>query len=72
MQSFILTIQILDSKFAPKFTLENITLSEVYQNETSFNCKIGGDKGSVSGNRNTTSTSFSIGFNSGLNKYKKY
>lgn len=37
-----------------------------YANEISLSCKIGGDNPSVSGNRKTTSTSFSIGFNSGL------
>lgn len=30
---------------------------------------MGGDNPSVSGNRNTTSTSFSIAFNSGLKQY---
>lgn len=62
----ILTIQILESIVAPKLTLLSITRSAVYLNITSFSCKIGGDKGSVSGSFNTTSDSFIIGFSSGL------
>lgn len=59
-------MQILDSRLAPRFTLLRIIQSTTYLNVTSFSCNIGGDKGSVSGNFSTTSTSFSTGFNSGL------
>lgn len=65
-KKYALTIHILDSIVAPKFTSLKIILSALYLKETSFNWRIGGDNGSVSGNFRVTSTSFSTGFNSGL------
>jgi hypothetical protein len=61
-----LTIQIRDSIVAPKLTLLKMILSGPYQKLSSSSCKMGGERLSVSGNLRTTSTSFSTGFNSGL------
>lgn len=62
----LLTIHILDSNVAPRLTLSKTFLQPGYANVISLSCRMGGDNPSVSGNRKTTSTSFSIGFNSGL------
>jgi len=61
-----LTIHILDSNVAPRLTFCKTLAQPGYANEISLSCNIGGDNPSVSGNLNTTSTSFSIGFSSGL------
>lgn len=59
-------MQMRDSKLAFKFTQLKMTLSLLYLNAISFNVSTGGLSGSTSGNLITTSTSFSTGFNSGL------
>lgn len=51
---------------APRLTFCKTLLQPGYANEISLSCNIGGDNPSVSGNRNTTSISFSIGLSSGL------
>ena len=51
---------------APRLTLLKISLFLMYAKEASFSCKMGGDRGSVSGNLRTTLVSFSTGFSSGL------
>lgn len=62
----LLTIHILDCNVAPRLTSLNIVLSALYLNRTSLIWRIGGERDSASGNLRTTSTSFSIGFSSGL------
>lgn len=55
---------------APKLTFLKIILSALYLNRISFNCKIGGDSGSVSGSLSTTSLSLVTGLSSGLQRKK--
>ena len=66
-----LTMQILDSMVAERSTLEKMVLASLsYLKETPLSIRIGGESFSTSGNRRTTSLSFSTGFSSGL-KLKK-
>lgn len=72
MEIKALTIHILDSRVALRFTLLKIVLPvPSYSNPTSDNWRMGGESGSTTGNLRITSDSFSTGLSSGLEHHKE-